>query len=194
MKRLALLLLLGACFVPGAFAQDGEHIQVGVFVDYFHLSQTSTNFAGLGARASFQAYRQVKLEAEMSYDFDKVFTENFLDPSTAQVTVVRSNLHVLHGMFGPRVNLGRHAVQPFVTLKGGIINSQFNTAPASVSGFISSVNNLRESNVIGTLYPGGGIEAHLGQVGLRFDVGDEIYFKGGAHNNLRMAFGPFLRF
>jgi hypothetical protein len=194
MKRLALLLLLGACFVPGAFAQDGEHVQLGVYADYFNLSQTSTNFAGLGGRVSFQAYRNLKLEGEMSYDFDKVFTENFTDPSTAQVTIVRSNLHLLHGMFGPRLNLGRHAIQPFVTLKGGFINSQFNTEPASVSGFISSVNNLRANSMIGTLYPGGGVEGHLGPVGLRLDIGDEIYFNHGTHNNLRVAFGPFIRF
>jgi hypothetical protein len=194
MKRLALLLFLGACLVPAAFAQEGEHLQAGVFVDYFRLSQTKTNFAGLGGRVAFQAYKGIKLEGEMSYDFDKVFTENFLNTSTTQVTVVRSDLCLLHGMFGPRVNLGRHAIQPFVTLKGGFINSQFNTAPASVSGFVSSVNNLRTNNVMGTLYPGGGLEGHVGPVGLRLDVGDEIYFNGGAHSNLRLAFGPFIRF
>ncbi len=43
-------------------------------------------------------------------------------------------------------------------------------------------------------YPGGGIEAYLGPVGLRLDVGDEIYFRGGAHNNLRVTFGPHMRF
>ena len=194
MKHLALLLLMGAGFVPAALAQDGEHVQAGVFLDYFNHSQTNTNFAGIGGRAAFQAYKGLKLEAEMSYDFDKVFTENFFDPSTSQVTVVRSNLRVLHGMVGPRVNLGRHKIQPFVTLKGGIINWQLNNEPANVSGFISSVNNLRANNVMGTLYPGGGIEGHLGPVGLRFDVGDEIYFHGGAHHNLRMAFGPYIRF
>src|SRR5579864_1889216 len=115
MKRVALLLLLGACFVPGAFAQDSEHIQVGIYADYFRLAQTNTNFAGLGGRFAFQAYKQVKLEAEMSYDFNKVFTENFTDPATTQITVQRSNLHLLHGMVGPRVNIGHHAIQPFLT-------------------------------------------------------------------------------
>jgi hypothetical protein len=195
MKRVALLLLLGVCFVPGAFAQDDhEHVQVGIYADYFRMEQTNTDFAGLGGRFAFQLYKQVKLEAEMSYDFDKVFTENFTDPATTQVTVQRSNLHLLHGMVGPRINIGRHAIQPFITLKGGFINSQFNTAPASVAGFVSSVNNLRSNNWMGTLYPGGGIEGHLGPIGLRLDVGDEIYFNNGSHNNLRVAFGPFIRF
>jgi hypothetical protein len=26
------------------------------------------------------------------------------------------------------------------------------------------------------------------------DVGDEIYFQNGAHNNLRITFGPSIRF
>jgi hypothetical protein len=44
------------------------------------------------------------------------------------------------------------------------------------------------------IYPGGGVEASLGPVGLRLELGDEIYFNKGAHNNLRITFGPILRF
>jgi hypothetical protein len=44
------------------------------------------------------------------------------------------------------------------------------------------------------LYPAGGLEASLGPVGLRFELGDDIYFNSGAHNNLRITFGPILRF
>jgi hypothetical protein len=44
------------------------------------------------------------------------------------------------------------------------------------------------------IYPGAGVEASLGPVGLRFELGDEIYFNSGAHNNLRITFGPILRF
>jgi len=196
MKRWTLLILLAAGLVPGAFAQDYEHVQVGVFADYFRLSQTDSNFAGLGGRVSFQAYQELKLEAEMSYDFNRVFTEGFTDESTTPptVTLQRSNLHLLHGMFGPRLNIGRHHVQPFLTAKGGFINSSFSAAPATFGTFFSSVNNLRTSNVIATFYPGGGIEAHLGPVGIRLDVGDEMYFSGGTHHNFRAAFGPFIRF
>jgi hypothetical protein len=38
------------------------------------------------------------------------------------------------------------------------------------------------------------LEGHLGPIGLRLDVGDEIYFNSGAHHNLSMAFGPYIRF
>jgi len=44
------------------------------------------------------------------------------------------------------------------------------------------------------IYPAGGVEASLGPVGLRFELGDDIYFNNGAHNNLRITFGPILRF
>jgi hypothetical protein len=44
------------------------------------------------------------------------------------------------------------------------------------------------------MYPGAGVEASLGPVGLRLELGDDIYFNGGAHDNLRVTFGPILRF
>jgi len=44
------------------------------------------------------------------------------------------------------------------------------------------------------LCPGGGVEAYLGKVGLRLDVGDEIYFNNGAQNNPKITFGPHFRF
>jgi len=44
------------------------------------------------------------------------------------------------------------------------------------------------------IYPGAGVEASLGPVGLRLELGDEIYFNSGGHNNLRITFGPIIRF
>ena len=34
----------------------------------------------------------------------------------------------------------------------------------------------------------------LGPIGFRLDVGDEIYFNDSAHHNLRVTFGPTIRF
>ena len=65
---------------------------------------------------------------------------------------------------------------------------------ANFTTFTSSVEGLRGDNVNGLLYPGGGMEAHLGPLGLRFDVGDEIYFNNGAHHGLRLTFDPIIRF
>ena len=44
------------------------------------------------------------------------------------------------------------------------------------------------------VFPGGGIEGFWGPIGLRLDVGDEIYMADGANNNLRVTFGPTIRF
>jgi hypothetical protein len=192
MKRFALLsLLFGVLAAPSVFAQD--HVAVGAYADFFRLSQTDSNFAGVGIRAGFGVSHHVMLEAEMSYDFDRVFTENF-DNGTGNVTVNRTNIRLLHGLFGPKVSLGHSNFHPFVTLKGGVLNSHLSGAPATIGNFFSDVQNLRDDNVMGTLYPGGGIEGHLGPIGLRFDAGDEIYFNHGAHNNFRAAFGPYIRF
>jgi hypothetical protein len=194
MKRLVFLLFVATCVVPFASAQDKEHVQVGVFADYFRLSQTDTNFAGVGARLGFQAVKEIKLEGEVGYDFDQAFSEGFTDTSTGTVSIQRTGMRVIHGEFGPRVNIGHHAIQPFVTLKGGFIDFRLNNAPATVGTFFSSVNGLRTNNVNGVFYPGGGLQGHLGPIGLRLDVGDEIYFNHGTHNNLRVAFGPTFRF
>ena len=195
MKHVAvLLLLITGWAVPGAFAQDNEHVQVGVFADYFRLSQTDTDLLGVGGRASFVAYKRLKFEAEMSYDFSRTFTEGFTDNATGTVIVQRTNLRVIHGLFGPRINLGRHAIQPFVTAKGGLINFRLDNSPATFGTFTSSVSGLRENDVTGTFYAGGGLEGHLGPIGLRLDIGDEMYFNDNTHHNLKVTFGPIIRF
>ena len=193
MKRIALLLFLTGCLVPLASAQD-DHFQAGVYADYFRISQTKSNMAGLGARVAVKALPYVMLEGEMSYDFNQVFTEGFTNPSGGAITFQNSNLKVLHGLFGPKLIGGHHAIRPFVTLKGGIVNFRLDPRPASFSGFLSSVDNLRANNVSGVLYPGAGLEGHIGPIGLRLEAGDEIYFAGGAHHNARVTFGPFIRF
>jgi len=194
MKRVALLVFLAGCFVPRAAAQENEHLQVGVFADYFRPAQTDNNFGGVGARVSFTSYKRLKFEAQMSYDFNQAFTEGFTNTGTGAVTLSRSGMRILHGEVGPKLDLGHGAIRPFVTVKGGGISFGLSNAPATVGTFFSSVNNLRTSNVSAVLYPGGGLEGHLGPIGLRLDVGDEIYFNSGAHHNLSMAFGPYIRF
>jgi hypothetical protein len=58
----------------------------------------------------------------------------------------------------------------------------------------STVLGLRTSNLSAAIYPAAGAEASLGPVGLRLEFGDAIYFNDGGHNNLRITFGPFIRF
>ena len=192
MKRIALLIVLsGVSIAPAAHAQN--HGEVGAFVDYFRLHETGSNFAGLGGRAAFNIVPNVQIEAEMAYDFNQVFTENFTDTGTGAVTVQRSNMRVLHGMFGPKLQTSG-PVRVFVTVKGGFTDFRFDPRPATFSTFTSSVDNLRADNVNATLYPGGGVEAFLGPIGLRIDVGDEIIFAHGASHNWKVTFGPQIRF
>jgi hypothetical protein len=192
MKRIAFLVFIIAFgFLPVAHAQN--HAEVGAFVDYFRLGETGSNFVGVGGRAGFNIVRNVQIEAEMAYDFNRVFTEGFSDTTGGTVTTTNSDIRVLHGLFGPKFQTSG-PVRVFVTVKGGFTNFRFDPVPASFSTFTSSVNNLRVNNVDAALYPGGGVEAFLGPIGLRLEVGDEIIFANGAHNNWKVTFGPQLRF
>ncbi|HEV2388943.1 MAG TPA: hypothetical protein VGS20_17000 [Candidatus Acidoferrales bacterium] len=192
MKRVAWLILLAAGLVPVASAQD--HGQIGIYGDYVRLSQTRTNMAGLGGRFAVNANPVLGLEAEMSYDFEQAFTEGFTNTATGSVTLQRSNVRLLQGLFGPKLQTPRGPLRAFLTVKGGFVNFRLDPRPATFATFASSVDNLRSKDVSGALYPGGGFEVHLGPLGLRLDVGDEIYFNNGAHHNLRLAFGPMIRF
>jgi hypothetical protein len=192
MKRIAFLLLVaGLGVAPLARAQN--HAEVGAFVDYFKLGETGSNFLGIGGRAAFNVAQHVQLEAEMAYDFNRVFTEGFTDNSTGTITTQNSNIRVLHGLFGPKFQTSG-PVRVFVTVKGGFTDFRFDPTPPSFATFTSSVNNLRANNINGALYPGGGVEAFLGPIGLRLEVGDEIIFANGAHNNWKVTFGPQIRF
>jgi hypothetical protein len=197
MKRILVVLSLGILLAaaPSVSAQEGgyEHVQIGIFGDYFHSPQTGTNFGGLGGRFAVTAVGPLQFEGEMSYDFSQVFTEGFTDPSSGSVTFVPSNLRVLHGLFGPKLQT-RGPVRFFATLKGGFTNYRFDSRPVGFTTFTSSVEGLRTDNVNGLLYPGGGMEAHIGPLGLRFDIGEEMYFNQGIHHGLRLTFGPILRF
>lgn len=195
MKRVALLLFLAflaaAWVVPLASAQD--QFQVGVYGDYFRIEQTSTNMAGLGGRFGYTMFPHVMFEGEINYDFDQGFVERCLSTGCT-VGVANSNLKVLHGIGGFKLIGSHHAIRPFLLLKGGFINFELNPKPASFGQFTSSVQNLRSNNVSGVFYPGAGVEGHLGPIGLRLEAGDEIYWTGKPHHDVRIAFGPFLRF
>ena len=194
MKRIAILLaFVGLAFVPQARAQN--HAEAAAFGDYYRPSQLNDrSMWGLGGRFSLNVHPKVQLEAEVAYDFQQSFNESFTDPITGNVTLTRSPIRVLHGLFGPKLQTGGGALRAFLTLKGGIVNFRFDNRPATFATFSSSVESLRANNVNGALYPGGGAEAFFGPFGIRLDVGDEIYFRNGARNNLRIAIGPTIRF
>jgi hypothetical protein len=208
MKRLLFLFLVTGGLIlavlPEVKAQDSlNHVEIGIFGDYFRMggtrgpslaSTSATSFGGVGARVSINLSRRWQIEPEMNYDFAASFSEGFTGPTGTVAGFSTSSLRILHGMIGPKIQTGGGAFRAFFTVKGGADNFMFSSAPVTFSTFTSSVSGLRTNNVVGVVYPGGGIEAYLGPIGLRFDVGDEIYFQSGAHNNLRLTFGPSIRF
>jgi hypothetical protein len=193
MKRcVGLLLFIAPLFlaVPTMVAQD--HVEVGAFADYFRFSQASPakNFFGLGGRAAFAIRPSIQLEAEMAYDFKRDFTNTFSNGVSTEL--VTAQMHTLHGVFGPKFQTGSGQFRLFVTGKVGFDNFSIDNQGAT-SGFVNQVG-LTNGATYFALYPGGGVEAFAGPIGLRAEVGDDIYFNNGGHNNLKVTFGPQFRF
>jgi hypothetical protein len=194
MKRcLSLLAISIFLAVPMMVAQDHmDHVEVGAFADYFRLSDPgpTRNFLGLGGRVAFGIRPSIQLEAEMAYDFKRDYTTTFSDGINS--TNVTSKLRTLHGYFGPKFQTGSGPFRVFVTGKVGFDNFSVTDATAP-SGFTTAVG-LGSGATYFAVYPGGGIEAFAGPIGLRAEIGDDIFFNNGAHNNLRVTFGPQFRF
>src|SRR5579863_10264342 len=92
---------------PALFAQGQyDHAEVGVFADYFRLSDSSPtqNFVGLGGRAAFAIRPSIQLEAEMAYDFKRSYTSTFTNGTSTEL--VNTQFRTLHGFFGPKLQTG----------------------------------------------------------------------------------------
>ena len=196
MKRYLGIILTSIFFAtPMLLAQESgysDHAEVGIFAEYFRLSDPAPtrNYIGLGGRAAFNVRSSVQLEAEMGYDFERNYTSTFSNGVTT--TNVQSRLRTLHGLFGPKFQTGSGPLRVFVTGKVGFENFTVSnqTPPA---GFTTAVG-LANGATYFALYPGGGIEGFAGPIGLRAEIGNNIFFKNGMHNNMRITFGPQLRF
>jgi hypothetical protein len=199
MKHLVLSAVLVFCFCFATpnfiFAQaiKGDHVELGAFADYFHInhSSPSLNYAGLGGRLAFNLRPSAQIEAEMAYDFDRSYTNVFTNGITQEL--VPSKTHVLHALLGPKFQTGSGRFRLFATGKVGLISFTTNTENAP-EGFKSALGAIGNGNARFALYPGGGFEGSAGPVGLRLEVGDDIYFDNGVRNNLRVTFGPIIRF
>lgn len=197
MKRLLwLVVFCAACaaFVPLAKAQEANAVQVGAFADYFRSNATGTNMWGVGGRLGVTVLPFTRLEGELAYDFNQEYNSGFTNTGSGTVTFANSNVRVLQGLFGPKVELGHHRLHPFIELKAGFVNYMFSSQAPGYSSFSNQIASLRSQNLNFALMPGGGVEGEVGPIGLRLDVGDEIYFNNGTHHNLTIKFGPFIRF
>jgi hypothetical protein len=183
---LVLLLLLAAPLKP-AFGQN--HGEVGVFADYFRLANANDlNMLGVGGRFSINVHPHVALEAEGAYDFER----------TQSVTVsglanpVRASFRATHFLVGPQFTAGKSGPwRIYGVLKGGFVRFGVTPGPVTFGAFPTS---LKDTDLNGVFYPGGGLEAFAGILGLRAEIGDEIYFDNGANHNLKITFGPVIRF
>jgi Outer membrane protein beta-barrel domain len=195
MKRLIFLLSFTfALAVPSAMlAQSSDHVEVGVFADYMNFSATDPhiNFVGVGGRAAFNVHPNIQLEAEMAYDFGRNFTSVFSNGINTQF--VNINLRPLTALFGPKFQTSSGPFRAYVTGKVGLVNFSVSgqTPPA---GFVGAIGGIETGDTRFAMYPGGGVEGFWGPIGLRAEVGDEIYFNNGTHNNLKVTLGPVFRF
>jgi hypothetical protein len=196
---LAIMLVCGTALPSLVAAQSsGEatrknHVELGIFADYYRFEAPSSantiNFLGLGGRAAFYMNEHAAIEAEMAYDFER----NNSTVNNINGNLTRTRTRPLHGLFGPKFDLGGHGADFFLTGKVGFVNLAQTTA-TPLNGFGNSFSSIDSGATKFAVYPGGGIEGFWGPFGLRLDVGDEIYFLNGAQNNLRVTFGPHFKF
>ena len=185
------ILLCGSS--PRLFAQN--RVEAGIFIDYLGISQTNTNNFGVGGRFGYRIHRKVMMEGELAYDYGINFNEAYRNITNGDITAIeRTSIGVTQGLFGPTLQPDKGRFRPFITLKGGFMNFRLSPSLLPLSTVESTLLGLRTSSLNVAMYPGAGVEASLGPVGLRLELGDDIYFNSGAHNNLRVTFGPILRF
>src|SRR4029077_16693741 len=116
MKRFFLFLMTGGLLfsvLPTVRAQDNlNHVEIGIFGDYFRLGEIkgpslvgtgATSFGGVGARVSINLSRRWQIEPEMNYGFAESFSEGFTGPAGTTLGFSTSTLRILHGMIGPKL-------------------------------------------------------------------------------------------
>jgi hypothetical protein len=192
MKKIVLAVFAVLVFTatPTMYAQD--HGEVGIYADMLRLHHANdTNFWGLGGRVGFNVHPHVQLEGEISYDFSQDFTVT--TAGGGAVSVTRTSLHLLHGLFGPKIQTSG-PIRVYAVLKGGFLNFAGNAGAVTAGNFGTQISTVPGGDTNGVFYPGGGIEFFAGPIGLRVEAGDLMYFDNGANHNLRLTFGPQFRF
>ncbi len=194
MKRIVMMIGLVLGLALPMLAQN--HGEVGAYADYsrFGSGNAATNYVGVGGRLGINAGSVVVLEAEMNYDFARNVTSTY--SNGANTSFATTSVRPLTGLFGPKFQVGgSKPFRAFITGKAGFINFSTNTSGTVSAGtFNNSVTTFGGSGTHVAFYPGGGLEAFIGPIGLRLDAGDEIYLNNGVYNNLRVTFGPTIRF
>jgi hypothetical protein len=199
MKRFAILGVLALCFAviaPAASGQDKNtdtknHGNLGLYFDFTRLHDADLNLFGVGGRIGFNIRKHVVLEAEMAYDFERTKTQTITFGGVTNT--FRSNLRMLHGLFGPKIQT-TGPVRFFALAKGGFVN--FGVGGPVTAGVINNqIGNIVDGDTKAAVYPGAGMEINAGWLGIRIEAGDEIIFlNNNTANNFRATFGPQIRF
>jgi hypothetical protein len=195
MRKFVLIILFFLLFVASSQMFAQKRVEFGVFIDYLDISQTSTNNLGLGGRFGYRIHTHVMMEGEIAYDYGINFNEAYRTIVNGNSTAIEhTSIGVTHGLFGPMLEPAKGHLRPFVTFKAGFMDFRLSPSLLPYSNAVSTLFSLRTSNLNAAIYPAAGVEASLGPVGLRLEAGDEVYFNAGAHDNLRITFGPIVSF
>jgi len=186
-------IVLSLFLLAPAIAASAQHLELGGFGSYgnFDLPPFPASAVGLGGRVDVGLVSHLALEGEASYDFKHPSVQILVNGLSTNVTTLR--LGVVHENGGFKVQSKKGSF--FLFFKGGILNFLPDVRTTTVVNAVTksqpqSGNSLTES----VFYPGGGISFYAGPLGMRVDAGDEIYWDNGAHHNLRVTFGPTIRF
>jgi hypothetical protein len=177
---------------PGQEENKRDHGSFGAFFDYSRLGTPSLNMFGVGGRAGFKIWRQVQLEGEFAYDFQRSFTQTVTSGgSTSSVT---TNVKGLYALFGPKVRIPR-TKNFFFVAKAGFVNYGVSGA-ATTGSFTNQIGGITNGAIDMVIYPGGGAEFRIGShLDIRAEAGDEIVSVNNGHiNNFRATIGPQFRF
>src|SRR5262249_60333952 len=100
MKQMAIgsvvltLLVLGA---PSLLAQEHDHGEIGVFGDYFRLSEgNDRNFEGIGGRVGINMAPRVQLGGQMREHFERTLKTG------SGGAINRARVTLPHGLSGPQ--------------------------------------------------------------------------------------------
>src|SRR5258708_39618911 len=122
MRKLALIILLLA--TAPLLAQ--KRVEIGIFIDYLSISQTSTNNFGLGGRFGYRIHPAVMMEGELAYDYGINFDEAYRNITNGNLTAIEhTSIGVTHGLVCPTLEHAGGGLHPFVTLKVSFMDFSF---------------------------------------------------------------------
>ena len=181
----------GQSLPPGQEENNRDHGSFGAFFDYSHIGTPSLNMFGVGGRMGFKLWRQVQVEAEFAYDFQRTFTQTV--SSGGSTNTVNTNVRGLYVLLGPKVRIPR-TKNFFFVAKAGFVNWGV-SGPSTLGSFTNQIGGIQNGNIDLVIYPGGGAEFHLWRLDIRAEAGDEIVsINNGRINNFRATIGPQFRF